>query len=125
MEEIFRRLSENVSEQCYDEIMGLVEDVLSQIKKVHGEPEWDEETGKPKNRSAELTDKAEPNVDKERLKVGTITKYTPKIIKKAHDASVIFEPSKNQTKNEAGEEFNDERRKGFPTKKSLGKLQLK
>ena len=67
MEEIFKSLSESVSEQCYDEIMGLVEELLNentveQIKKVHGYPEYDTtERGEliPKNKAAKLTKKTE------------------------------------------------------------------
>lgn len=62
MENIFKSLSESVSEQCYDEIMGLVEDVLSQIKKVHGEPGYFIDG---RNKAAELTDKARENRSKE------------------------------------------------------------
>ena len=29
----------NVSEECFDDIMRIVEDIFSQIKKVHGEPD--------------------------------------------------------------------------------------
>lgn len=119
MEELFKSLSESVSEECFEDIMNMVEDVLSQIKKVHGEPEWDEENGKPKNKSAVLTQKAKDNKDKEGFKEIKYSKYTPKILKKAEDATVIWATDKNRAKNEAGKEFTDERRKGFPTKKLL------
>ena len=67
--DIFESLENlNVSEECFEDIVSIVEDILSQIKKVYGEPEYNkEETGStydpdtlsyPANKAAELYDKA-------------------------------------------------------------------
>ena len=65
-----------ISEECYNEIMEMAakivaesvlgklnEDVLTTIKKKHGDPKYDE-SGKPLNKSAELTNKIEDIQDK-------------------------------------------------------------
>ena len=90
--DIFESLENlNVSEECFDEIMGLVEDTLSQIKKVYGEPEYNkEETGSiydpdtlsyPANKAAELYDKAKNLKYSRRIPNDQIrNKYTPKKI---------------------------------------------
>lgn len=33
MEELFKSLSESVSEECYNDIMGIVEEIINEIKK--------------------------------------------------------------------------------------------
>ena len=70
MESIFESLENlNVSEECFKDIVGLVEQFLSettqdQIKKVHGDPVWDE-THEPLNKAAELISKAKNIQNKE------------------------------------------------------------
>ena len=51
-----------VSEECFDEIMGLVEEILSEdiettIKDKYGEPKYKEPYYSPANKSAQLLDK--------------------------------------------------------------------
>lgn len=62
---IFENLENlEVSEECFDEIMGIVEAIINEtaetiyksIKDKYGEPEYDKE-GNPANKSAELTNK--------------------------------------------------------------------
>ena len=53
----------NVSEECFDEIMDIVEELLSEdiydyIQKKHGKAAYDINTNKPANKSAELVNKA-------------------------------------------------------------------
>lgn len=63
---IFENLENlNVSEECFDDIMSIVEDIFNTITSVHGKPEYDKETGAPLNRAAELTDKAQSAHSKE------------------------------------------------------------
>ena len=62
---IFENLENlNVSEECFDEIMGIVEEVVNEnvwatVMKKYGEPEW--KNGKPKNKAAELFNKVQKN----------------------------------------------------------------
>lgn len=46
MEELFLSLSENVSEECFDDIMGIVEDLVNYIRKTEGEPTETNKSGK-------------------------------------------------------------------------------
>ena len=70
MNYLFESLAENVSEACFDEIIGIVEAILNEdaytaVEKVHGEAKYDKKTGKPLNKSAELQDKVATNKTKE------------------------------------------------------------
>lgn len=61
---IFENLENlNVSEECFDEIMDMVEELLSEdtfsaIEKKHGLAKYDINTNRPINKSAELVNKA-------------------------------------------------------------------
>ena len=63
--DIFESLENlGISEECFNDIMDIVEEILDEssksiynaIEKKHGKPEYDEE-GNPANKSAELKDK--------------------------------------------------------------------
>ena len=97
----------NVSEECFNDIINIVEDVLSQIEKVHGEPRNLPNGGL--NKSAQLMNKVNfvsgiPQKVHSNLKGSTDNKYTPKNIRKYSDE---FSGGKlrRATKNEAGEQL--------------------
>ena len=119
----------NVSEECFDDIMGIVEEILDEtlaqyIVKKHGKPEYDEKTGEPKNKAAELFKKASKNKDYEyqgphngafefskaggragkNKSAGDVRKYLPKNIDKhGWGGYGLYEyPGDRQTKNNAG-----------------------
>jgi hypothetical protein len=63
--DIFESLKNlNVSEECFDDIMGIVEEILSEdiydyIQKKHGKAVYDISTNRPANKSAKLIRKAQ------------------------------------------------------------------
>jgi hypothetical protein len=67
--DIFESLENlNVSEECFEEIMDMVEGLVGEIKRKHGEPEYkySKETGTvPANKSAELLAKRDDAWGKE------------------------------------------------------------
>ena len=107
MESIFESLENlNVSEECFNDIMSIVEDIMHQIEKVHGCPSWKEgEDGKstPANKSAELAQKAYANMYKAEKRRKISTEYTPKVIQDYYSTAHIKLPKGKITKNRASE----------------------
>ena len=72
MESIFESLENlNVSEECFEDIVGLVEEYLSEdiydyIQKKHGKAIYDVNTNRPANKSAKLIRKAQEIAGEER-----------------------------------------------------------
>ena len=96
----------NISEECFNDIMDIVEDLLHQIEKVHGKPSWEEgKDGKyiPSNKSAELGSKAYAAMNKAEKRKKVDRKYTPKVIQSYYDAARIKSPKGEITKNKASE----------------------
>ena len=106
--DIFESLENlNVSEECFNDIINIVEDIVSQIQKVHGEPRNLPNGGL--NKSAQLMNKVNfvsgiPQKVHSNLKGSTDNKYTPKNIKKYSD-EFSGGNIKRATKNEAGEQL--------------------
>ena len=112
---IFENLENlNVSEECYNSILKLIEellpeDTMSYIKKVHGEPQYyPDKQGQPqpKNKAAELTDLLQQyQKDFPSSKEAPDNKYVPKNIRKKQEW-----PGMRMTKRGAGEEKTDKRK---------------
>ena len=96
----------NVSEECFDEIMGIVEDIFSQIKKVHGEPKYDDnekeyvsQLPKALNKSAKLIRQAQYNQNRERNEaVGNAAVKDVKIPKDREGHELFWSDGKNVSK---------------------------
>ena len=125
MERLFESLAENVSEACYDEIIGIVEDLVSQIKKVHGEPRFLKGKtytykSKPLHGSSEVTELPVPaKTSKSAQKINKVNQIRHdeeaqaniRGIESGTDYANQATLNRHYTKNIDGEEVTDARRK--------------
>lgn len=95
MEDIFKSLSESVSEQCYDEIMGIVEDIVSYSRKKAEEATKKEDRLKSRLNKVLKAKKEDGTLDDEARDKAWAIAYTSKIANNARKARRLADDAEN------------------------------